>query len=214
MPEFQISKQIQNLFRIFNHHLEGTIPHQKRRWSIIAILLFIFYCRIFIAKGYYVVAYALSIYLLNVFLMFLSPKIDPASLSVELENGPMDLWRQSSLGGGGGGGLEGGGGGETLNDIFSNSTNIVSNAPTLPSSSEFRPFIRRLPEFKAFTKSLFAIILCLFLTLFPLLDIPVYWPILVFYFISLTLLTLRKQVEHMVRYRYVPWDFGKKGEYK
>jgi hypothetical protein len=55
--------------------------------------------------------YALGIYLLNVFLAFLTPKFDPA--------------------------LE-----QELND--------EDDGPTLPTrgDDEFRPFIRRLPEFK------------------------------------------------------------------
>jgi Rer1 family len=60
--------------------------------------------------GWYIVTYALGIYLLNAFLAFLSPKFDPA--------------------------LE-----EMMQD--------EQDGPTLPSSKddEFRPFIRRLPEF-------------------------------------------------------------------
>lgn len=200
MPEFQIPKQASTVYRTINHHIESTIPHHRRRWISFLIIVIIFYIRIFAIQGFYVVAYALSIYLLNVFLMFLSPKIDPASLSVEIENDPMDLFRKNIDSG--------------LVDEFSNSNNLTSTLPSLPSETEFRPFVRRLPEFKAFTKAMTATTICLFLTFFSFLDIPVYWPILVFYFISLTLLTLRKQVEHMVRYRYVPWDFGKKGEYK
>jgi hypothetical protein len=42
------------------------------------------------------------------------------------------------------------------------------------------------------------------------LDLPVFWPILLFYFIVLTFLTMRRQIAHMIKYKYVPFDIGKK----
>ena len=40
-------------------------------------------------------------------------------------------------------------------------------------------------------------------------DIPVFWPILLIYFIALTFMTLRKQIAHMIKHKYVPWSWGK-----
>ncbi|KRY20351.1 Protein RER1, partial [Trichinella patagoniensis] len=40
-------------------------------------------------------------------------------------------------------------------------------------------------------------------------DIPVFWPILVVYFIILFCLTMKRQIKHMIKYRYVPFSFGK-----
>lgn len=74
---------------------------------------------------------------------------------------------------------------------------------------EFRPFIRRLPEFKFWLNSTKATILSLFLSLFTIFDIPVFWPILLVYFIILFTLTMRKQIQHMVKYKYLPFDLGK-----
>ena len=84
--------------------------------------------------------------------------------------------------------------------------------PALPtkSSEEFRPFVRRLPEMKfwlASTKSLLVGLAC---TLFPFLDIPVFWPILLFYWVLLFTMTMRKQIQRMVKYGYVPFSLGKK----
>ena len=55
--------------------------------------------------------------------------------------------------------------------------------PTLPSKSdeEFRPFVRRLPEFKFWWSSVRALAVGLAATLFPMLDVPVFWPILLLY---------------------------------
>lgn len=50
----------------------------------------------------------------------------------------------------------------------------------------------------------------LFFTSSRVFDIPVYWPILLGYFIILFALTMRKQIQHMIKYRYVPFNIGKK----
>jgi len=44
-------------------------------------------------------------------------------------------------------------------------------------------------------------------------DVPVYWPILVMYFCVLFVLTMRRQLQHMIKYRYVPFDWGRKTRY-
>lgn len=69
--------------------------------------------------------------------------------------------------------------------------------PELPTKSneEFRPFIRRLPEFKfwyAITKSTVIGMIC---TFFEVFDIPVFWPILVMYFITLFCITMKRQIK-------------------
>lgn len=38
---------------------------------------------------------------------------------------------------------------------------------------------------------------------------PVYWPILVFYFLIVFVASMKRQIQHMIRYRYIPFDFGK-----
>ena len=40
-------------------------------------------------------------------------------------------------------------------------------------------------------------------------DIPVFWPILLLYFIILFVATMKRQIMHMIKYRYVPWSYGK-----
>ena len=40
-------------------------------------------------------------------------------------------------------------------------------------------------------------------------NIPVFWPILLMYFIALFVLTMKRQIKHMIKYRYVPFSFGK-----
>ncbi|SCV04932.1 LANO_0G14598g1_1 [Lachancea nothofagi CBS 11611] len=75
---------------------------------------------------------------------------------------------------------------------------------------EFKPFIRRLPEFKFWHNSIRALAECSVMTLFRIFDIPVFWPILVMYLILLFALTMRRQIQHMIKYKYTPLDIGKK----
>lgn len=86
-----------------------------------------------------------------------------------------------------------------------------SDGPLLPTkgSDEFKPFIRRLPEFKfwySFTK---AFCIAFVMTFFSMFDVPVFWPILLCYWIVLFVLTMRRQITHMIKYKYIPFSMGK-----
>ncbi|CAN1191186.1 Protein RER1A [Linum perenne] len=87
----------------------------------------------------------------------------------------------------------------------------VSDGPALPTrgSDEFRPFVRRLPEFKFWYSITKAFFIAFWMTFFAVFDVPVFWPILLFYWIMLFILTMRRQIMHMVKYKYVPFSFGK-----
>lgn len=66
-----------------------------------------------------------------------------------------------------------------------------ASAPTLPTKQdeEFRPFIRRLPEFKFWHSSTRAIAIAFFCSWLGIFNVPVFWPVLVIYFIILFALT-------------------------
>ncbi|KAK9314647.1 retrieval of early ER protein Rer1 [Lipomyces starkeyi] len=74
---------------------------------------------------------------------------------------------------------------------------------------EFRPFIRRLPEFKFWYSATKATVIAFVCTWFAIFDVPVFWPILLLYFCILFTITMRRQIQHMVKYRYLPFDLGK-----
>ena len=57
---------------------DKSTPHTKIRWLIAFLNVGLFFMRILIAQGWYIVTYALGIYHLNLFIAFLTPKIDPA----------------------------------------------------------------------------------------------------------------------------------------
>lgn len=129
------------------------------------------------------------------FLAFLSPKIDPSNDAIdnEMEDGS------------------------------------VGTLPTRQ-DEEFRPFIRRLPEFQFWYWATRAIFFSFVAAWIPFFDIPVFWPVLVTYWMVLFFLTsmlppgmlvalgnrmltrhvVRQQIQHMIKYRYVPFSFGKK----
>jgi hypothetical protein len=152
------------------------------------VLALLFSLRIITYQGFYVVAYAWAIYLLNIFLLFLSPRFNP-------EDDPEGLGNSADLSDG-------------LFDGMSPSP--AKGMLPLKSDEEFRPFIRRLPEFKFWYNATWSTLVALACTLFSFFDIPVFWPILLMYFVFLFFLTMRRQVHHMIRYKYIPFDIGKK----
>ncbi|XP_062000605.1 protein RER1A-like [Rosa rugosa] len=85
------------------------------------------------------------------------------------------------------------------------------DGPSLPTkgADEFKPFVRRLPEFKFWYSITKAFIIAFVMTFFSVLDVPVFWPILLCYWIVLFVLTMKRQILHMIKYKYVPFDIGK-----
>ncbi|KAK9676987.1 hypothetical protein RND81_11G114200 [Saponaria officinalis] len=62
-----------------------------------------------------------------------------------------------------------------------------SDGALLPTkgSDEFKPFIRRLPEFKFWHSITKAFCIAFVMTFFSVFDVPVFWPILLVYWISI-----------------------------
>ncbi|XP_077294982.1 protein RER1 isoform X3 [Arctopsyche grandis] len=166
-----VSQAWTRLSQIYQGYLDCWTPHAKGRWVGSAFLLAAFITRVVIQQGWYIVTYALGIYHLNLFIAFLTPKIDPA----------MDFDADDDSG------------------------------PALPTriGEEFRPFIRRLPEFKFWLSVTRSTLIALICTFFDCFNIPVFWPILVMYFITLLCITMKRQIKHMVKYRYIPFTHSK-----
>ena len=80
-----------------------------------------------------------------------------------------------------------------------NETN--KDGPSLPMTSddadkpEYRPFRRRVGEFKFWYSASKAVLISFFMTFFSIFDIPVFWPILLLYFIVLFALTMKRQIQ-------------------
>ncbi|KAJ1033822.1 hypothetical protein NDA16_000032 [Ustilago loliicola] len=186
----------------YQSFLDSTTPYPLQRWGATAFLLFLFMLRIVLSQGWYIVCYALAIYLLNLFLAFLTPKFDPSYeqdlAEQDVEEGEPGLPTSSSTGNNGGGLMSG---------VFGSSLNGQSG------DDEFRPFIRRLPEFKFWLSATQAVVLSLLATTSSAFDVPVFWPILLMYFCVLFTITMRRQIKHMIRHKYVPFDLGRKTVY-
>lgn len=76
-------------------------------------------------------------------------------------------------------------------------------------TGEFRPFLRQVPEFKAWVSGMRALLIAIVMTFFQVFDLPVFWPILLIYFILLFVLTMKQQVKRMIKYKYLPFSWGK-----
>ena len=112
--------------------LDSLVPYPVVRWVCALLLLALYLVRVALLEGWYIITYALAIYLLNLFIAFLSPKFDPSAQEEdEISTAPpppslLPLCSPSPL------------------------PVRVDDGPQLPTiaTEEFKPFIRRLPEFK------------------------------------------------------------------
>ena len=144
--------------------LDKVTPHTGYRWAGWLALALLYFLRVYMVQGFFIVTYALGIFNLNLLIGFISPQVDP-----ELEG------------------------------------------PSLPTrEGEFKPFVRRLPEFKFWYTSSKSFVIAMACTLFRFLDVPVFWPILLFYWLVLFSVTMKKQIKRMIKYRYLPFSTGKK----
>eukprot|EP00929_Paragymnodinium_shiwhaense_P052665 TRINITY_DN26382_c0_g1_i1.p1 TRINITY_DN26382_c0_g1~~TRINITY_DN26382_c0_g1_i1.p1 ORF type:complete len:193 (+),score=39.32 TRINITY_DN26382_c0_g1_i1:115-693(+) len=156
--------KIVKLQQLTQHYLDKTVVWFRTRWFALLGLTILYILRVYLVQGFFVVTYGLGIYVLNLFINFLSPAVDP-----ETEEGP-----------------------------------------TLPTTNgEFRPFTRKLPEFKFWMCTIRAVCIAMFLTFFSFFDLPVFWPILLAYFILLFVLTMKDRVKHMIKHKYIPFSMGK-----
>ena len=106
------------LLRRFQRLLDKTTPHPLARWLALAALQALYAVRVYRLDGWFIVSYGLAIYMLSLFVGFISPQVDPDS---DAGGGAV-----LPIAGGGGGGGRGGGGLD---------------------ASESKGFARKVPEF-------------------------------------------------------------------
>ncbi|CAE6414868.1 unnamed protein product [Rhizoctonia solani] len=154
--------------------IDRTTPHMLYRWLSTGGLVVLFMLRIVFAQGVSVtLCYALAIYLLNLLLAFLQPKFDP-SLAQDLRADEIEE------------------GGEPEASVYENAYD--GGGRRAGKDEEFRPFIRRLPEWQFWLSATRATVFAIFATLFEAFDVPVYWPILVIYFFILFGITMNMAI--------------------
>ena len=100
--------------------LDKTTPHPLARWLALAALRARYALRGWRLDGWFIVTYGLAIFMLNLFIGFISPQVDPDSDAGGGAVLPIAGGRGSGGGGGGGGGLD---------------------------ASESKGFARKVPEF-------------------------------------------------------------------
>jgi len=148
--------------RRFQSYLDRTVPFVLPRWLFSATLYLIYWFRVWMLQGFHIITYALHIYYLNLFIAFLTPKVEPMTYDDEDDE----------------------------------------DAGSLPTSNQ--------SEFKFWWWATRATIVAFTCTFFELFNVPVFWPILVMYFIMLFIITMKRQLKHMIKHKYVPWTAGKK----
>jgi hypothetical protein len=101
-PSF-LSRLKRSIARQYQTNLDNSISYLITRWILLLLFVILYCIRVYLLSGFYIVTYGLGIFLLNLFIGFVSP------LEEESNDGPL----------------------LPMND-----------------QDEFKPFIRRLPEFK------------------------------------------------------------------
>ena len=77
-------------------------------------------------------------------------------------------------------------------------------------SSEYRPFVRALSEFRLWCRGTVATLAAFLVTFVDDLDMDVDGGALLVYFVLLFIYTMKQQIMHMIQYGYVPWNKPKK----
>ena len=74
---------------------------------------------------------------------------------------------------------------------------------------EFKPFQRKVKEYSFWSQITGTLFCAIIMTYFQAFDIPVFWPLLLFYFFLIFFLVMRRQIQHMIKCHYLPWDYSK-----
>uniref|UniRef100_A0A6N2ME06 Protein RER1 n=1 Tax=Salix viminalis TaxID=40686 RepID=A0A6N2ME06_SALVM len=89
-----------------------------------------------------------------------------------------------------------------------------SDGPLLPTKcfDEFKPLIRRLPEFKFWYSFTRAFIMAFVMTFFPVFDVPVVWSILLCSWTLIFFVTMGCQIRYLIRHKCILFNIGKQAE--
>lgn len=151
----------------YQRYEDLTVPHRSMRWAFFFMALLLFFVRIVVLEGFYVVTYGMCIHLLYLLMLMITPLSDPDEAERD-----------------------------------------VAHLPT-SSAEEFKPFVPKVQEFVVWRSMAKVLLISFTLTLFSVFDIPVFWPVLVMYFIVLFASQMGARIQHMLKHKYVPWNAGK-----
>jgi hypothetical protein len=195
--------------RKYQYLMDKSSPHILYRWIGFTLLLTIYFIRVYYANGWFIVTYGLGIYMLNQLIGFISPQVrsrDDLALHVITTFQPVvcsltprTIWILDCQR-------------ETMRSSGITSSIVLHYARRVTLSRFIdmrRPFARRLPEFKFWHSCTRSVLTALCMTFFSIFDVPVFWPILLLYFIVLFVITMKRQIKHMLKHKYVPFSWGK-----
>lgn len=98
---------------------------------------------------------------------------------------------------------------DSIPDPFSDNYTGEITHPTI--DNDFKPYVRKLPEYSFWLFSTGFICTAFFLTLFDFTDIPVFTPLLIFYFIFIFLITGVKMYYNSRLFKYNIFSAKKQG---
>jgi hypothetical protein len=131
--------------RRIQHALDATVPHTGARWGATAGLALLYALRVWALGGFYIVTYGLGIYLLNLFIGFITPQVRARGARGRVrqqEGGRVEEERGWWLGAPNAS--------QSLSRLCCSQIDPETEGPLLPRSGteEYRPYVGRLPEFK------------------------------------------------------------------
>ena len=190
----------------YHRSYDVLVPHVLPRWLGFLALLALYGLRVWLLQGWYIVTYALGIFLLNNLIGFITPQVRgagngarpfacrwgaPRRLPRPLRT-PRSLFYRAHP-----------------HFFFSTSFSQVdpeSEGATLPrhTGDDSKPsFTPKMGEFKFWKLSVEGIAFATLLTFFSMFNVLVYWPILVLYFLLLLVITMQKKIAHMIKWKCV-----------
>lgn len=67
----------EKVFMYYQQINDKALYYKNERWAVVAVLIFLYFCRLLISGGFYALTYCIGIHVLNSFLGFISPLDDP-----------------------------------------------------------------------------------------------------------------------------------------
>ena len=151
---------------------DRIVPFRAIRWIVFTLFMILFYIRvIYVLQGFFVVAYGVSIHMIYLLVLMITPLSDPEDH------------------------VDPGG--------------LLPTAGSRRGTEDVKAWTPKGLEFKVWRSVLKVLLVGYGCTLFGVFDIPVFWPILVMYFLVLFVTLIGGRVQDMVSKKYVPWTTNK-----
>jgi hypothetical protein len=208
-------------------------PLRWQRWTAFGVLTLLYMVKLLVQPGWYVVSYALGIYLLSQFVLFLMPAYEPEESADALptratdEFKPFDrklpeyrFWcaanaaraqersRAERIGAEQSGVCAGRcSRARASAHVCLAAMRRVCAVCVRDCSCDF--VSAYCSRFSLRMRCFVGLVIGFALIFDPRFDIPVYWPILLMYFVILSFVQLKQRVSHMWKHGYLPWNANK-----